>query len=222
MELGALKKIETYSELNNYMKLINEVTKEGNDTVDNILHIDEEVEGFTDITYHASSVSQDRIFKHWFKYKEGNLYGLAYCNVVDFKIRKATDAIYLDDFENVQNMSELWLCKRTDSLLDLVIGDKVKVRDITSYDVLNIGYLHMLQLNFIDTIGLICYQSDIGLPSLYVPNDVDDFEDWYMRKCKADAYQGFFGNTTAQDMFRIEFEVENTIFHLEQYKKIQI
>ena len=119
-------------------------------------------------------------------------------------------------------MSEMFICARDDSLHDIVISDHVAIRDVASTDNLNIGYLNMLQVNFVDGIGVICFQADIGLPSLFVPKDVDDFADWYFRKSRADAYQGFMDGISAQDLFRIEFEVENTIFHLDNYKKIDM
>lgn len=221
MTLEILKTLDTYEDLTKYMNMISKISQDKGEPLENILRVDD-IDGFDEIYYHASSVSKDKTVKHWFKYKEDNMYGLAFCTIYDYNVVKATDAIYLDRFEGIPNMSEMFVCARTDSLYDIVISDHVAVKDVASTDNLNLGYINMLQVNFVDGIGLICFQSDIGLPSLYVPTDVKDFEDWYFRKCKADAYQGFMGDVSAHDLFRIEFEVENTIFHLDNYKKIDM
>ena len=221
MTLEILKKLGTYDELTKYMNMIGQISKDKNEPMDNILRVDD-AEDFEEIYYYASSVAKDKVVKHWFKYKENNMYGLAFCTIYDYNIVKATDAIYIDRCEGVPNMSEMFICAREDSLHDIVISDHVAIRDVASTDNLNIGYLNMLQVNFVDGIGVICFQADIGLPSLFVPKDVDDFADWYFRKSRADAYQGFMDGISAQDLFRIEFEVENTIFHLDNYKKIDM
>ena len=215
MVLEVLKNIKSYKEL------MNDMVKDNEELANTLYHIEDETE-FPELTYFATSVTKDRVVKHWFKYCENNLYGLVSCNTSDYKLHKITDAKYLDAFESVANSSEIWLCAKPDAMNDLVSTDKVALENFTSYDVLNIGYLNMLQINFIDGIGLICLQTDVGTASIYVPKDVKDFEDWYFRKCKADAYQGYMNNVSAQDLFRIEFEVENTIFNLDKYKEIQL
>lgn len=221
MTLELLETMQTYDDLTKYLNMIDKVSKDKKEDIHNILRMDD-IDGFAEIYYHASSVSKDKLVKHWFKYKEGNMYGLAFCTTRDFNIVKATEAEYLDTFEGIPSMSEIFVCHRPDSLYDLVVSDHVAVRDVASTDNLNIGYLNMLQVNFVDGIGLMCYQADIGLPSLFIPKDIEDFENWYFRKVKADAYQGFMQSVSAQDLFRIEFEVENTIFHLDNYKKIEM
>lgn len=221
MVLEVLKNIKSYKELSNYLAMMNEMAKDNDELVNTLYRVEDKTE-FPELTYFATSVTKDMVVKHWFKYCENNLYGLVSCNTSDFKLHKVTDARYLDTFESVAGSSEIWLCSKQDAMNDLVITDKVAIENLTSYDVLDIGYLNMLQINFVDGIGLICFQKDIGASSIYVPKDVKDFEDWYFRKCKADAYQGYMSNVSAQDLFRIEFEVENTIFNLDNYKVIQL
>lgn len=220
MTLEVLKNIRNYNELTNYMNLMKEVTKDKGLSANDIFNVEEYDGDLTELTYMASSVANGNIVRHWFTYKEDNLYGLAYCTIKDFKIKKSTDAEYVNSFMSAHNMSDMWFCYKPNATYDLVVDDKVLVENIVSYDTLQIGFLHMLQLNFSDGIGLMCYQTDVGTSSIFIPKDVNDFEDWYLRKCKASAYQGYMKDVTAQELFQVEFEVENVIFRLDNYKEV--
>ena len=85
MTLEILKKLGTYDELTKYMNMIGQISKDKNEPMDNILRVDD-AEDFEEIYYYASSVAKDKVVKHWFKYKENNMYGLAFCTIYDYNM----------------------------------------------------------------------------------------------------------------------------------------
>lgn len=221
MELQVLKSLKTYDALDNYLRLTQGMSRKGVTSFDEIMQIEDKTD-FEYLRYIASSVAGNYVVKHWFKYKENGLYGIASCLASDLNIKKVTDAKYIDDFVALTDTSEVWLCHTEDGLGELLVSNKVVTSGISSYEEFTLGFLNMFQINYVDEIGLFCYQSDIGITSIYVPKDVNDFREWFERKCKAEAYQGYMEDVSVQDMFKAEFEIENTVFQLATYKYIDI
>ena len=216
MKISAFESILTYRSLIDKLNFMKAYAEEQGIEFSKLLTIDE----YKDINliYYLSSVRNDILIQNFFTYTRGSLKGLYALRSGTKDLYKVTEPIYLD-FKYLHNRA--WLCEKPDASFDLYINEQLVRDDIANYDILDLcGYVHFIQLDFIDSRGLICCDGFDANRGIFLPKSKEDFTQYFNSLLFSRGYEGKFDELTLSELLQVYYEVCNCIFESTTFKPI--
>ena len=218
MNISAFKTIRTQKELRNTISLIHGIADEHGTNVGNLL----KVVGteFEDLTYTISTCRAGFIHTNWFTSREESGVGLVKAMACSDKLIKVTDAVYSQFITFHQNC---WLGVCADTTYDLLLFDKVVLRNILSYDVLQLSdYLVFVQLDTEDARYLICCNAIDLNKGIFIPTSIENFQDWFYNQVGQLGYSGKLDDYPISSLIQLYYEVQNCIFQNGNYVALEV
>lgn len=218
MKLKAFDSINTRQDLDNMVALLNSVADEHN--IDSRKLFVVEDLPYKDCVYALSTIRNDLPVRHFFVYRgvvphTVGLLGLNQGDSATFEIAKP-DYVNYDYLHN-----RVFLATKSDSTADLIVDCKPVATKILSHDVIDINGLHFVQLDFSDSRGLICCDSQDPFEGLFIPKNKADFKKYFEKVLFLRGSEGFFDDYSVSGVINCYFEVINFIFET-KYRRIEL
>lgn len=221
MRKSVFKQIYTVDDARNRIGLAMSVADEHNLRKEDCLKIEDSC--LNDTRYIASSsTNKGFIHMNYFSYKakDSSLVGLARSLCGSDEIVPMSDTKYV---QFTQISESVWVGTERTGMFEVIMGKRTLNKEFVDTDVLNLGYsLRFLQLDTFDTRSLICISAVSSNEELFTPVDMEDFERWFMQKITKLGYEGQLDCCVVSEVFRLMYEVENTIFSTTTYEQLDL
>lgn len=219
MKIEVFKHIRTKQDLDNHINFLKNYAVERYVCFEDLMLV--ENAKYKNLRYAVSTIKDDYIVCNLFVYEgdKDGLFGFCKADSGSTELEEIGEPKYLK-LSNIH--PKLWLGLCEDLTYEVIKDGVVILEHVQNFNILDLnGCIEFLQLDYQGKTSLICLDMMDTLDGVYCMHSRDEFEAWFSPLFIKRGYEGYLDGVNVSEIFRLYFEVINTIFEVSEFEPIE-